>query len=474
MIVDSATGLVDCNWKTNATWEPAKDATGKYVYTSPGETQSHPLLSGVYYAVLARHDDVFSSVVFVLRNDSEATEIIVQTADASWQAYNYWGNKSLYYDKTIPPPQPGQEPPEYTRAYKVSYNRPFDQRPPVVVEELYTIMFLERNGYDVSYTTHVDVDRFYNEHGDAGGAGSLRQHEVYIVGGHDEYWSGEHVKALEAARANNVNMIFLSGNEAFWKTRWEPSLDASKTPYRTLVCYKQTQNNVDIDSSEIWTGLFRDRREMTTPFPGESANPYNHEWQVVQPENALTGTIFTVNYNGTNTPPYIDPVLVPANQAKLRLWRTSRIATVGGALDIPMGPEWDEDLDNGFRPAGLVRLSETTKEVVTYLQDVNNVFARNVDVDHPSTGENALPDYTGPQNATHSMTMYRGSRNGLVFSAGMSTWSHALVPAAWETTHPRHDFAVKQATVNLLADMGVSNPLSFEEPQQHKMHLASP
>jgi hypothetical protein len=280
------------------------------------------------------------------------------------------------------------------------------------------------------------------------------------------------VKALEAARANNVNMIFLSGNEAFWKTRWEPSLDASKTPYRTLVCYKQTQNNVDIDSSEIWTGLFRDRREMTTPFPGESANPYNHEWQVVQPENALTGTIFTVNYNGTNTPPYIDPVLVPANQAKLRLWRTSRIATVGGALDIPMGPEWDEDLDNGFRPAGLVRLSETTKEVVTYLQDVNNVFARNVD--HPSTGENALPDYTGPQNATHSMTMYRGSRNGLVFSAGMSTWSHALVPAAWETTHPRHDFAVKQATVNLLADMGVSNPLSFEDPQQQNLHLASP
>ena len=37
------------------------------------------------------------------------------------------------------------------------------------------IAFLERNGYDVSYTTHVDVDRRYVEHGDAPGAGSLRR-----------------------------------------------------------------------------------------------------------------------------------------------------------------------------------------------------------------------------------------------------------------------------------------------------------
>ena len=37
-----------------------------------------------------------------------------------------------------------------------------------------------------------------------------------------------------------VNLAFFSGNEVFWKTRWEPSADGTNTPYRTLVTYKET------------------------------------------------------------------------------------------------------------------------------------------------------------------------------------------------------------------------------------------
>jgi hypothetical protein len=63
--------------------------------------------------------------------------------------------------------------------------------------------------------------------------------------------------------------------------------------------------------------------------------------------------------------------------------------------------------------------------------------------------------------------MYRGSRNGLVFSAGMITWSSALVAGG------THDYKVKQATVNLLADMGVPSPSSFEDPTQTNLKLAT-
>ena len=45
---------------------------------------------------------------------------------------------------------------------------------------------------------------------------------------------------VEAARDAGVHLAFFSGNEIFWKTRWETSIDGSGTPNRTLVCYKET------------------------------------------------------------------------------------------------------------------------------------------------------------------------------------------------------------------------------------------
>ena len=64
----------------------------------------------------------------------------------------------------------------------------------------------------------------------------------------------------------------------------------------------------------------------------------------------MTGTIWTVN-SGTTA------ITVPASMAKLRFWRNTRVAelTAGVATLAPdtLGYEWDEDLDNGARPAGI-------------------------------------------------------------------------------------------------------------------------
>ena len=87
------------------------------------------------------------------------------------------------------------------------------------------IRFLEHNGYDVSYICGVDTDR---------NGAAAQDHKVFLSVGHDEYWSGEQRANVEAARDAGVNLVFFSGNEVYWKTRWEPSIDGSNTPNRTL------------------------------------------------------------------------------------------------------------------------------------------------------------------------------------------------------------------------------------------------
>ena len=49
----------------------------------------------------------------------------------------------------------------------------------------------------------------------------------------------------------------------------------------------------------------------------------------------------------------------------MRFWRNTNVATLssGGRAMLPdgtLGYEWDFDLDNGSRPAGMVRISTTT------------------------------------------------------------------------------------------------------------------
>ena len=58
----------------------------------------------------ALHNPKASLVYFVVRDDHLDTEIVFQTSDTTWQAYNLYGGANTYYGLTPP----------YRRAYKVS------------------------------------------------------------------------------------------------------------------------------------------------------------------------------------------------------------------------------------------------------------------------------------------------------------------------------------------------------------------
>jgi hypothetical protein len=226
-LTDDATGLIDCgNWAVSASWSVPATA-----------------VSGIYFAKLVREDGTAgaSHVPFIVRDDDGGSDLLFQTSDTTWQAYNQYGGNSLYVGG------PGTNP---GRAYKVSYNRPFTTRGTspedwVFNAEYPMVRFLERNGYDVSYFTGVDSDRLGAE---------IRDHRIFLSVGHDEYWSGGQRANVEAARDAGVNLAFFSGNEILWKTRWE-------NDHRTLVSYKETHANAKIDPAPgVWTGTWRDPR----------------------------------------------------------------------------------------------------------------------------------------------------------------------------------------------------------------------
>ena len=95
----------------------------------------------------------------------------------------------------------------------------------------------------------------------------------------------------------------------------------------------------------------------------------------------------------------------------MRFWRNTPVADLTGNQtasvgDYVLGYEWDEDLDNGFRPAGLIHLSTTTANVSAYIQDYGSTYA--------------------PGTATHHLTLYRAASGALVFGAGTVQWSWGL------------------------------------------------
>jgi hypothetical protein len=402
-LFDSATDLLDCgNWAASASWPVPSTAT-----------------SGLYFADAIRTDTGGTSqIYFIVRNDASHSTILFQTSDETWAAYNDYGGPSLYGSGGIFDLN--------SRAFKVSYNRPYDTRNFEAATFLFNseypmIRWLESNGYDLSYFTSVDAVR---------DAKLIRNHKIYLTVGHDEYASGPRRAALESARDAGVNLAFFSGNEFFWKTRWENSIDGSNTPFRTLVCYKETYQGTgttyqpDPTDPPTWTGTWRDPRHSPPADGG-------------RPENALTGTLFVVNGPGDDNINL--SIKVPAADGKMRFWRNTSIATLaaGQTATLPpgtLGYEWDADIDNGFRPAGLVSLSTSTYRLNTDLL-----------LDYGAT--------YGSGDATHHLSLYRARSGALVFGAGTIQWAWGLDSNHDNSIGPA-DIRMQQATLNLLADMG--------------------
>ncbi|GIS90957.1 MAG: hypothetical protein CM1200mP20_09980 [Pseudomonadota bacterium] len=222
---DPETHLYDCgNWAVSASWRSPEDAT-----------------SGIYFARLVRQDSALrgwradnslaepaekpqptthaygalghgrlanaliepraSHIYFVVRDDHSTSDVLFQTADTTWQAYNRYGGHCTYGRLDPDNPRIHGGPP---RAYKVSYNRPLETRHYRAVNTVFTceypfVRWLEANGYDVSYFTGVDSARRGER---------ILNHRLFLSVGHDEYWSLEQRQHVETARGEESTWHF--------------------------------------------------------------------------------------------------------------------------------------------------------------------------------------------------------------------------------------------------------------------------
>ena len=196
----SGTGLIRARWPVTDTFRFPRSAVSGYFLAQL------ELTSG-------RAGGKVTYIPLVLRAlPSRRSSILVQAAVNSWQAFNSWGGKSLFPEgstKRIP-------------ANHVSFDRPYRTLGPAPLQwDIGLIRFLEREGYDVSYTTDVDTDRKPSE---------LRRHRLVISAGQDEFWSKRTRDAFEAARSSGTNLAFLGAAIGEWQIRYQKAR-------RTIVKY---------------------------------------------------------------------------------------------------------------------------------------------------------------------------------------------------------------------------------------------
>lgn len=216
--INSSTGLIECHW------------TPSYNLTTPANW-----VSGVYLVVLTNAQGYQNYAHFVLRDDTRTAALIYNLPVNTYQAYNDYPydnrtGKSLYAFNSYGANTVGGS----SAAVKVSFDRPYDYDGDcgvwghcVLGDAAPFIRWLEKNGYDVSYSTDVDLHQNGNR---------LLNYKGFISGGHNEYWSKAMYDNAIAAVNGNVNFGFFYANSIYTQIRYESS--STGVSNRVVVCYR--------------------------------------------------------------------------------------------------------------------------------------------------------------------------------------------------------------------------------------------
>lgn len=206
--MEKRTGLIEATWPLSFTLKIAPE-----------------WVSGVYLIKLTAANGPQAYIPFVVRS-SRLSDLAFIHAVNTDEAYNYWGGTSLYTDLTHTL--------RAQRAFSVSFDRPFEHSTGAgqfFWWEYPMVRWLEKNGYDVSYFSDLDLqDR----------VSLLQTHRVLLIVGHSEYWSKKMRDNLETIISKRVNLAVFAANTAYVQIRYEPrSADTNPLPERVIVCYKE-------------------------------------------------------------------------------------------------------------------------------------------------------------------------------------------------------------------------------------------
>lgn len=305
--VDLKTRLVEANWQSSYTLAvPTAWTTGIY---------------------LAKFTDTYGMQTYVpfdvLGNLS--SDYVVVTPDTTYEAYNDWGGSSLYDINDVLSTEADNPMP---RAVKVSFDRPYTEEggsSQVLVFEADAIHWMERQGYDLSYISNLDLNR---------NPAQLLRHKAYISLGHDEYWTKAMRDGVEYARDHGVGLAFLGANAAYWQMRLEP--DSRGVPYRTVVCYKVSTSDHNLARDPAYP---KDIAHLTA------------RWRdpvLGRPENSLIGVMYSDLTHKQSGFPW----RVNADLTSFLLRGTGLMAGQQYGCGL-VGYEWDHLFANSAIPKGL-------------------------------------------------------------------------------------------------------------------------
>ena len=373
---NSTTGLVDCAWIN-----PYTLATG------------HDWTSGIYLAKLTESTSSKQSyIIFVVRNDDASSHYIFQLPVTTYQAYNFWGGKSLYSYGSG-----GQQVPWGTtfgtQGLKVSFNRPYAKstNPPAAfgmgageflanvkpVKEYYPtssagwdynlVRWLEKEGYDVTYITNIDLHSSPTV---------LTRARTYISSGHNEYWSWEMRANITAFRDSGGNLIFFGANTIDWQIRLERS-PVTGIENRIIVAWKQRYQEDPIFNDGIASNDYLVTARFKSP-------------PVSMPEDALMGVGFVLEY-------------------------------VNGDMVVSNASHWvfqNTGLTNGSRLIGL--LGFEVDGTLGHQPVTTEILCTSVATEIPNSRNPTI------ESAISHMVMYTWPSGAQVFATGSLQWSWGL------------------------------------------------
>jgi hypothetical protein len=217
---------IECNWAPSVRFEISSQwPPGNYLLKLVGSNGQQKLMP------------------FIVRDDSSTSAIVVQNSVTTWQAYNLWGEYSLYYGVA------GSGQSYDTRSRIVSFDRPYgladkdwaDGAGDWLGNDYPFVMLAEKLGLDVTYWSDLDF---------AANPDLLRHHRMLVSLGHDEYWSQSMLDGALAARAAGVNFAFLGANACFRHIRVQASPIG---PNRQVICYKDAYEDplYGVDNTEV-------------------------------------------------------------------------------------------------------------------------------------------------------------------------------------------------------------------------------
>jgi hypothetical protein len=397
--LNATTGMIVCPW------------TASYTLNVPTTWTS-----GIYLALLTNTNNYQTYIIFTVRDDARSADILYQQSVTTYQAYNNYPDdnktgKSLYDGGSY-----GSKTSLGTqRAVKVSFDRPYTYTDHTGAGELlhydiYFIRWLERNGYDVCYSTDIDTH--------TNGARMLN-FKAFLSVGHDEYWSKQMYDNTQAARDAGTSLAFFGANALYWQIRFEPST-LNGVPNRVITCYKD--RNLD-------------------PVNNTSSGVYNPSLTTVtwrdsllnRPEQQLIGIMYT-SYIDANNPALSYVVRNSTTSSGQKVYAGTGF-TDGSSVPGVLGYEMDRQFTEYPTPA-TVPGNSVVPGTYTLL---------------------SLSPFTDvSRNADHAnSSIYQVSSGAWVFASGSMYWNWGLddyVPPASITTYAvaAPSAGLQTATANIL------------------------